>query len=194
MISPLLPTLMIFHSTVDNQRVYTSIPSYMFVAFNLGTSLVDAAPSSNPIVQFWQTSKYEAKERLAAMPPLSLDTSVVSPQWLSRLRLLNSSIVWIDPKTVHQEIVGFGGAFTQSSAQVWQSISHSLRDEVIAAYFDSKSGLGYSVGRVCISVIVTIEYQFSDCRYRLTLVTSRQKRTPLMMQMRTMIWYILTTQ
>ena len=49
------------------------------------------------------------------------------------------------------DVLGFGGAFTQASAEVWQQLSHELQQQVIDAYFDGEKGIGYSIGRVPIN-------------------------------------------
>ena len=45
--------------------------------------------------------------------------------------------------------LGFGGAFTESSAYVYSSLSEANKKKVIASYF-GQDGLGYNLGRVCI--------------------------------------------
>ncbi|MDC0558854.1 glucosylceramidase [Candidatus Izimaplasma bacterium] len=50
----------------------------------------------------------------------------------------------------YQEMIGFGGAFTESSAYNLIRISKEQREEAIKAYFDPVDGLGYNIGRVSI--------------------------------------------
>ena len=45
--------------------------------------------------------------------------------------------------------LGFGGAFTESSAYVYSSLSDANKKKAIASYF-GKDGLRYNLGRVCI--------------------------------------------
>ena len=52
-----------------------------------------------------------------------------------------SPVIELDPGRKYQTIVGFGGAFTESSAHVLQQLSPALRDSVIDAYF-SRDGAG----------------------------------------------------
>lgn len=101
-------------------------------------------------VEYWQTARDAADERLTAMPPLALETHHSSSSKSLDQRMMNnvSKTVWVDPKTTYQSLIGFGGAFTQSSAHVWQSLSPSLQQQIILAYFDRNAGLGYSIGRV----------------------------------------------
>ncbi|MFZ6032561.1 MAG: glycoside hydrolase family 30 protein [Melioribacter sp.] len=63
----------------------------------------------------------------------------------------NSDIlIKLEPDTLYQKIVGFGGAFTESSAYVLNQISPEKRTEVLNAYF-SKSGADYSLMRTHIN-------------------------------------------
>jgi glucosylceramidase len=54
----------------------------------------------------------------------------------------------LDPSTTYQNIVGFGGAFTEAAAYTLSRVSKENRAKVIRSYFDPVDGLGYSIGRV----------------------------------------------
>ncbi len=58
--------------------------------------------------------------------------------------------IMINPKELKQEIIGFGGAFTESSAYNLSRIDKIQREKAIEAYFDPEKGLGYSIGRISI--------------------------------------------
>jgi len=58
--------------------------------------------------------------------------------------------VHIDDSVTYQSILGFGGAFTESSAYNLSRINKEQREKAIQAYFDPKEGLGYTIGRVSI--------------------------------------------
>lgn len=47
----------------------------------------------------------------------------------------------------YQEILGFGGAFTESAAYNYHLMGEKNRKKFIEAYFDPKKGIGYSFGR-----------------------------------------------
>ena len=47
-----------------------------------------------------------------------------------------------------QSILGFGGALTDSAILNANSLSQGVKDKLMAAYFDTKNGIGYSLGRV----------------------------------------------
>ena len=54
--------------------------------------------------------------------------------------------ITLDPQQSYQEIVGFGGSFTESSADVLSRLSDEKRSEVLHAYF-SPDGAAYSLTR-----------------------------------------------
>lgn len=56
----------------------------------------------------------------------------------------------IDQSKEMQSIIGFGGAFTESSAYNLLRINKEQRLKAIKAYFDPVDGLGYTIGRVSI--------------------------------------------
>lgn len=47
-----------------------------------------------------------------------------------------------------QEIIGFGGAFTEAAAYTLSRISREHRKEIIDAYYHPERGIGYNIGRV----------------------------------------------
>ena len=57
----------------------------------------------------------------------------------------------IDPGQTFQEIVGFGGALTESSAWVLAQLPPGKRAEVIRRYFDPTEGIGYTLARTHIN-------------------------------------------
>mmetsp|Transcript_56862 Transcript_56862/g.176374 ORF Transcript_56862/g.176374 Transcript_56862/m.176374 type:complete len:666 (-) Transcript_56862:286-2283(-) len=57
--------------------------------------------------------------------------------------------VYVCPDSeVSKPWLGFGGSFSESSAMVFQALTKQKQDELLSAYFDRKSGLGYTLGRV----------------------------------------------
>ena len=55
-------------------------------------------------------------------------------------------VIALDPGTRYQEIVGFGGSFTEASAHVLGRLGEEKRDEVLRAYF-GPDGAAYSLAR-----------------------------------------------
>jgi glucosylceramidase len=53
----------------------------------------------------------------------------------------------LDPAQRYQEMVGFGGALTESSAWVLAQLPAEKRLEVIRRYYDAKNGIGYTLAR-----------------------------------------------
>jgi glucosylceramidase len=58
------------------------------------------------------------------------------------------SFISVDVATQFQEIMGFGGAFTEAAALQFQKLPHEKQEEVLALYFDKEKGSAYSFGRV----------------------------------------------
>jgi len=63
---------------------------------------------------------------------------------------LEKATIQIDMNQKMQTIIGFGGAFTESSAYNLLRINKEERQKAIKAYFDPVDGLGYTIGRVSI--------------------------------------------
>jgi glucosylceramidase len=53
----------------------------------------------------------------------------------------------VDPAQRFQEMIGFGGALTESSAWVLAQLPPEARLEVIRRYYDPQQGIGYTIGR-----------------------------------------------
>ena len=58
----------------------------------------------------------------------------------------NSSVA-VDTGQEFQQIIGFGGAFTEASAFVFAHLEPDKKEEVLYAYFHPEQGIGYSLGR-----------------------------------------------
>ncbi len=58
------------------------------------------------------------------------------------------SIIAIDSNQEFQEFMGFGGAFTEAAAVTLYELDDNKRQEALNAYFNKKTGLGYTLGRV----------------------------------------------
>ncbi|WP_152393295.1 glycoside hydrolase family 30 protein [Paenibacillus guangzhouensis] len=71
------------------------------------------------------------------------DTAVVS-----RRQAGQSADLELDPTVRYQEILGFGGAFTEAAAYTLSRMSKEKRAEVLRSYYDQENGLGYTIGRV----------------------------------------------
>jgi glucosylceramidase len=74
----------------------------------------------------------------------------LEPVTFSRTPSSSGRTIRLDPEKRYQEIVGFGGSFTESSASVLDQLSAAKRESVIDAYF-SDSGAAYSLTRTHIN-------------------------------------------
>jgi len=88
--------------------------------------------------KIFQTSK--AGDKLTLKETLTLSSS----------RKEKSPAITVSPDITYQRIVGFGGAFTQSSAFVLNQLSAGRRKEVLDAYFRSDRA-GYTLTRTHIN-------------------------------------------
>jgi glucosylceramidase len=75
--------------------------------------------------------------------PINAVLSSVNPKDLASIQL--------DPRVRYQEIVGFGGAFTDAAAVTLQKMPSAKQDEILRAYFDPTKGLGYTLCRTHIN-------------------------------------------
>lgn len=80
----------------------------------------------------------ETKERLEQKEPILMEQGVNE----------SSDFIKINTTIQHQELLGFGGAFTESAAYTLSRMSMENRAEVLKAYYDPKEGIGYTIGRI----------------------------------------------
>lgn len=64
---------------------------------------------------------------------------------------VEGNIINIYDDILYQEMLGFGGAFTESSAYNYSLMDEKSKKEFIKAYFDKTEGLGYNFGRTHIN-------------------------------------------
>ena len=55
--------------------------------------------------------------------------------------------IFVDPKKQFQEILGFGGALTDASAETFIKLPDEMQEELLTAYFDKEKGIGYTLAR-----------------------------------------------
>lgn len=61
------------------------------------------------------------------------------------------SILNVYDQVKYQEILGFGGAFTQTSAVNFMNLTEEQKEELLNAYFDEEKGIGYNFCRTTIN-------------------------------------------
>lgn len=110
------------------------------------------APRSNSAaftdwVQVWQTAHGIGK--LQRLPDLEFESDFYT----------SGPVVSVFADIGDQEILGFGGAFTEASAVVFKRLSPKLQEEFLELYF-GQDGLGFSLGRVHIN-----SCDFSEASY-----------------------------
>jgi glucosylceramidase len=57
----------------------------------------------------------------------------------------------IDSKQTFQNVLGFGGAFTEAAAYNFSKMSKPQQDKLIDLYFHPEHGLGYTLGRIAMN-------------------------------------------
>lgn len=64
---------------------------------------------------------------------------------------IEGNVLNIHDDIEYQTVLGIGGAFTDSAANAWKSMSENMQNKLIEAYFDSEKGIGYNFGRLSIA-------------------------------------------
>ncbi|RLM96853.1 hypothetical protein BBO99_00000139 [Phytophthora kernoviae] len=68
-------------------------------------------------------------------------------KWNHRGSKNTTSFIAVDVDIKFQEIMGFGGAFTETSALLFQRLPPKKQEELLTLYFDKEKGNAYSFGR-----------------------------------------------
>jgi glucosylceramidase len=85
----------------------------------------------------WSLSALHGDARLAAQMPLPpLQEAGSRP------------LLFVDSSRRFQTVEGFGGAFTEASAVVWQGLPEAAREQFLVDCFDPQRGHGYTLCRV----------------------------------------------
>lgn len=61
-----------------------------------------------------------------------------------------TSLIQLNSKVKYQQIIGFGGAFTESACYNLYRVNKEVRQKALELYFDPEKGIGYTIGRVSI--------------------------------------------
>ena len=95
---------------------------------------------SNDKLKIYVTSKDDSSKRISLSPieELSKDTANIK------------SKITIEPKNQRQEILGFGGSFTESSSSIYKELDENKKEEIIESYF-GENGNKYSMARTHIN-------------------------------------------
>jgi len=147
----------------------------------VGGGLCAGAALAAPIAN-WQvyTTAQGAAQRFA---PQSLGSPKPTSQPLE-----TETAVFVDTRKQFQEVFGFGGAVTDATAEVYAKLTPDQQKAFLAAYFDPKQGLGYSILRTTIhsSDFSSASYTYVKDGDRtldsFTIGHDMQYRVPLMRQ------------
>jgi len=55
--------------------------------------------------------------------------------------------IFVDPQTTFQQFEGIGGALTDAAAETFARLPKPAQDSLLAAYYDTAKGIGYTLGR-----------------------------------------------
>ena len=118
----------------------------LFAAAVLGLSMMADAPDARaagaPAIVTIYTTAQDSAQRLART-----GTATLKPG--HKLTEVENSI-FVDPTKQHQALLGIGGAITDSTAEVYATLSPEKRAEFMRAYYDKQDGIGYSIARTTI--------------------------------------------
>ncbi|MGZ8526506.1 MAG: glycoside hydrolase family 30 protein [Kaistella sp.] len=98
----------------------------------------------------WKAAAYETSAAGNKLTPVTVQNSGE-----------NGIQIKINPEQKFQNITGFGGSFTESSAYLLNKISKSNRDKILQAYF-SEAGANYSLTR---TTIASCDFSLSNYTY-----------------------------
>jgi glucosylceramidase len=136
-----------------NRRDFLKLAASVSAALAAGTPrpLYADSPNAPLSVRAWRTDP-----RGKFLPVQS------PPQWESGQEV-SPLAVYLDPGTIYQEILGFGGAFTDASCYLLHQMTPDARHALLSDLY-GPAGLRLSVGRTCIgtSDYSTKMYSYDD--------------------------------
>src|SRR6267378_7536605 len=59
--------------------------------------------------------------------------------------------VFVDPRKTFQPLIGIGGALTDAAAETFAKLPAAQQEELMAAYYSTDRGIGYTLGRTNIN-------------------------------------------
>ena len=66
----------------------------------------------------------------------------ISPKEMANKNATLNSKVIVETNKVRQEILGFGGSFTESSSSIYKELDQNKKEEIIEAYFGDSGNKG----------------------------------------------------
>jgi glucosylceramidase len=115
------------------------------------TELGSENPSVSPEISVWLTA---GEERFVAAPKTAWHPASATP---------GTEQIRLNPGTKFQEILGFGGAFTDAACYTFNQLAPEPREQLFHELFHP-SGMGLSTGRICVgsSDYSTKLYSYDD--------------------------------
>src|SRR6266705_2724700 len=104
----------------------------------LALAAVSRAADDGSSIKVYLTAK-DTDQRLARVADLKFEPL---PQPTEQ-----QQCVFVDGAAKFQTLLGIGGALTDASAETFYKLPKDKQQELIHAYFDPQSGIGYSLGR-----------------------------------------------
>jgi len=129
---------MFWRKTAYN-TVYRALGSHhQFADETLHLQPVPDTASAAESIQVWRTAS-GTDERLTEVTPLRFAPGLAPG---------GQPAVVIDAGVKYQTFMGFGGSFTESSAELFMDLAEAQQKTLLEAYFSKEAGLGYRLGRL----------------------------------------------
>ena len=138
--------------TINCMRKKTAHPIFILLAtglivasccVNSGDPVADNAVLSQVSLKLEKASIYitakNTDQRLSKIDDVQLDSFDQPDE--------HFPTIMVDPKKTFQTIVGIGGAITDAAAITFYKLPKDKQEEVLNAYYDSHTGIGYSLCR-----------------------------------------------
>ncbi|ETM52930.1 hypothetical protein L914_03529, partial [Phytophthora nicotianae] len=110
------------------------------ISFHSAKSTVSTASPNEEEIECFQSSNIDNVTNM--MEPIK------GLKWKLGGEKTTDSFIAIDVDTKYQEIMGFGGAFTEAAALQFHKLPKDKQEEVLTLYFDKNKGSAYNFGRV----------------------------------------------
>ncbi len=117
----------------------------LFLASSLAFMAAPAeAAGGNPKthVEIYLTARDTGQRLARAEDGELVDTSPVGEK---------EEYIFVDPAKTFQTVLGIGGALTDAAAETFYKLPAAKQQEILRAYFDPQTGIGYTLGRTHIN-------------------------------------------
>ncbi|HLK30705.1 MAG TPA: glycoside hydrolase family 30 protein [Puia sp.] len=129
------------------RKLFSAIVFLSFFACNQPTDKADSTTSAGSKNSFSVKEKKPIVYTTADSTNLRLSiTDTLSFKDLPQ-PLETDVCVFVDPTKSFQTLLGIGGALTDASAETFAKLPKEKQQELLAAYYDSQKGIGYTLGR-----------------------------------------------